>query len=159
MQIEVRPARPGDVPQIVRFIRDLAEYEKLAHEVVAREEALAEHLFGEPAACAALIAEGDGQPLGFALFHTAYSTFETAVYLHLEDLYVAPEARGKGLGSLLLGAVAAETRRRGCSRLQWAVLDWNRPAIGFYERIGARPLEDWRMFRLEGTALDRLTGG
>ena len=72
---------------------------------------------------------------------------------------MAPEARGKGLGSLLLGAVAAETRRRGCSRLQWAVLDWNRPAIGFYERIGARPLEDWRMFRLEGTALDRLTGG
>lgn len=152
----VRSARPADVPAIARFIRDLARYEHLEHHVDLDEGRLREHLFGAVPACGALLAEVAGEPVGFALFFATYSTFRTRQCLHLEDLFVVPEQRGRGTGLLLLRAVAAEAKRRGCPRLDWCVLDWNAPAIGFYEKQGARLLSDWRLCRLEGEALHRL---
>ena len=151
----VRAARPADVPAIARFIRDLARYEHLEHQVDLDEGRLREHLFGAVPACGALLAEVGGEPVGFALFFATYSTFRTQPCLHLEDLFVVPEQRGRGTGLLLLRAVAAEAKRRGCPRLDWCVLDWNAPAIGFYEQQGAQLLTDWRICRLEGDALDR----
>ena len=156
--MSVRPARESDVETILRFIRDLAEYEKLLHEVKASADALRGHLFGARPACGALIAEVDGRPVGFALYFETYSTFETAVCLHLEDLYVAPEHRGGGHGKALLAEVARIAHARGCPRLQWNVLDWNRPAIDFYESIGAVLLGDWETCRLEREGIARLAG-
>ena len=156
MSAAIRPAVSADVPQILRFIRELAVYEKLEHEVVATEEGLAATLFGERRYAEVLIAEVDGEPVGFALFFHNYSTFLGRPGIYLEDLYVRPDARGHGVGRALLERLAEETIARGCGRLEWAVLDWNRPAIGFYEALGATPMSEWTVFRLTGDALRRL---
>ena len=152
----MRAVGPGDERHVARFIRDLARYERLEHQLDLDEARLREHLFGKSPACGALLAEVDGAPVGFALFFATYSTFLTRPCLYLEDLFVVPEQRGKGTGLLLLRAVAAEAVRRGCPRLDWAVLDWNEPAIGFYEKQGARLLKDWRICRIDGGALAKL---
>ena len=152
----VRAVGPGDERHVARFIRDLARYERLEHQLDLDEARLREHLFGPVPACGALLAEVDGVPVGFALFFESYSTFLTRPCLWLEDLFVVPEQRGNGTGLLLLRAVAAEAVRRGCPRLDWAVLDWNVSAIGFYEKQGARLLSDWRICRLDGDALARM---
>lgn len=154
--VRIRPAGPADTGHVARFIRDLARYERLEHQLDLDEARLHRHLFGPNPACAALLAECDGQPAGFALFFATYSTFRTRPCLHLEDLFVAPEFRGRGLGLSLLRAVAAVAVERDCPRLDWNVLDWNEPAIGFYRQQGATVLPDWRVCRLEGEALSRL---
>lgn len=156
MSLVVRPARREDVPVIASLIRALAEYEKLAHECHADEEALGEHLFGARPFVEALVAEDEGEAVGFALFFHNYSTFLTRPGIYLEDLFVRPEARGRGIGRALLSRLAALAVERGCGRLEWSVLDWNRPAIGFYRRLGARPMEEWTVFRLDGEALRNL---
>jgi GNAT superfamily N-acetyltransferase len=152
----VRAVGPGDEQHVARFIRDLARYERLEDQLDLDEARLREHLFGRNPACGALLAEVDGVPVGFALFFPSYSTFRTRPCLWLEDLFVVPEQRGRGTGLLLLRAVAAEALRRGCPRLDWAVLDWNTTAIGFYEKQGARLLKDWRICRLDGDALAKM---
>ncbi len=151
----VRAVGPGDVGHVARFIRELARYERLEHLLDLDEVRLREHLFGKTPACGALLAEVAGEPVGFALFFESYSTFRTQRCLHLEDLFVLPEHRGRGVGLRLLRAVAAVAVARGCPRLDWNVLDWNVSAIGFYEKQGARVLTDWRTCRLEGEALAR----
>ncbi|MEZ6036632.1 MAG: GNAT family N-acetyltransferase [Planctomycetota bacterium] len=157
--VVIRAAAPDDVGHIARFIRDLAVYEKLEHELQLDEQALAGHLFGPTPCCGALIAETDAAPVGFALYFTSYSTFLTSPCMHLEDLYVDPGQRGKGVGLALLRAVAAVAVERGCKRLDWSVLDWNTPAIGFYERQGATVLPDWRVCRVAGDALVAMAAG
>jgi GNAT superfamily N-acetyltransferase len=154
--LRVRPAAEADVPLVLRFIRELAEYERLLHEVVATEERLMETLFGARPAAEVVIAEEDGEPLGFALFFHNYSTFLAQPGLYLEDLYVRPGARGRGAGRALLAHLARLARERGCGRLEWWVLDWNESAIRFYRSLGARPMDDWTVFRLTGPALARL---
>lgn len=154
----IRPARPGDEPHIARFIRDLARYEKLEHQLDLSEARLGEHLFGASPVCSALLIEHDQQPVGFALYFTSYSTFWCKPCLFLEDLYVDPEFRGRGYGLQLLRALACEAVRRDCPRLDWHVLDWNQLAIDFYERQGAIVMPDWRTCRLEGHALQRMAG-
>jgi GNAT superfamily N-acetyltransferase len=161
---KIRPAVPADVPQVFAFIRALARFERLEHEVETEGavERLHVHLFGPRPACEVLIAEdpaAGGSALGFALFFPVYSTFKTEVCLHLEDLFVLPEARGRGIGEALLRAVAAVGDARGCARVQWNVLDWNRGAIQFYERLGATVLPDWRTCRVEGRAAIRALAG
>ena len=156
MPIQVRRATRDDVPLILRFIKGLAEYERLAHEVIATEELLARTLFGERPQAEVLIASEGGDPLGFALFFHNFSTFLGRHGLYLEDLFVWPESRGKGVGRALLAALARLALERECGRLEWAVLDWNEPAIGFYRSLGARPMDDWTVFRLGGNALERL---
>ncbi len=153
MAVLIRPAAPPDVPVIATFIRDLARFEQLEHLVDLDEARLREHLFGPVPACGALLAVADGRAVGFALFFQTYSTFRTQSCLHLEDLFVQPEHRGRGIGLALLRAVAAIAVARGCPRLDWQVLDWNVGAIGFYEQQGAHLLRDWRVCRLEGDAL------
>lgn len=158
----IRPATPDDAPVLHDLILALADYEKLRDEAEAGSEAdLRAHLQpGANPALGALIAEADdGTAVGFALFFPVYSTFNTNWGLHLEDLFVRPEHRGRGIGLGLMRAVAAEAVRRGCVRMEWAVLDWNTPAIGFYERLGARPLDDWTTMRLTGDALATLATG
>jgi GNAT superfamily N-acetyltransferase len=152
----IRHGREADVAGILRLIRALAEYEKLAHEVVADEAALARTLFGADPAAEVLLAEEDGRTVGFALFFRSYSTFLARPGLYLEDLFVEPAWRGRGIGKALLQAVARLAVARGCGRLEWSVLDWNAPAIGFYASLGARPMDDWTVFRLTGEALRRL---
>ena len=152
----MRAATTADVPTIARFIRELARYEQLEHQLDLDEERLREHLFGKHPACGALIAEADGGPAGFALWFQTYSTFRTRPCLHLEDLFVLPEFRGRGLGLALLRELAAVAVARDCPRLDWQVLDWNAPAIGFYEKQGARVLPDWRVCRLDGEALQKV---
>jgi len=152
----LRRAVRADVLEILRLIRALAQYEKLADEVVATEAALAESLFGATPAAEVLLAEEGGRAVGFALFFQNYSTFLARPGLYLEDLFVEPAFRGKGLGKALLKAVARIAVERGCGRLEWAVLDWNAPAIGFYRNLGAKPLDDWTVMRVTGEALQRL---
>jgi GNAT superfamily N-acetyltransferase len=152
----IRPAVEADVPLILRFIRDLADYERLLHEVVATEARLRETLFGARPAAEVMIAEADGEPLGFALFFHNYSTFLAQPGLYLEDLYVRPEARGRGVGRALLAHLARLARERGCGRLEWWVLDWNESALRFYRSLGARPMDEWTVQRLTGADLDRL---
>ena len=151
--LNIRPAGRSDVALILRFIRELAEYEELLHEVVADEEKLETTLFGPSPSARVLIAEWEGEAVGFALFHDMYSTFIATPGLYLEDLYVQPSARGRGIGKALLLRLARLSRDEGYCRLDWSVLRWNAPAIGFYERLGARELEDWTRFRLDGAAL------
>lgn len=157
--IEIRPATPRDVPLVVQLIRDLAEYERLSHECFADEAALERHLFGERAFAEVLIASLDGEPAGFALFFHNYSTFLTRPGIYLEDLFVRPELRGAGVGQALLSRLAALAVSRGCGRLEWSVLDWNEPAIRFYERLGAARMEEWRVYRVTGEALASLARG
>lgn len=152
----IRPARAGDAPDILRLIRALAEYEKLGHEVVASEDALRATLFGPRPAAEVLLAEEAGRPVGLALFFQNYSTFLARPGIYLEDLFVEPDFRGRGLGKALLKAVARVAVDRGCGRFEWSVLDWNQPAIDFYRALGARPMNDWTIFRVTGEALTRL---
>ena len=153
---KVRVATPGDVALVHGLMRGLAVYEKLEHALVSTEADLAEALFGAHPACEAIVAEIDGAPVGFALFFRTYSTFVGKPGLYLEDLFVVPEARGKGAGKALLARLAAITVERGYARLEWAVLNWNEPAIGFYKSLGAVPMDEWTVYRLTGTALQAL---
>jgi GNAT superfamily N-acetyltransferase len=154
--ITIRSATEQDVPLILSFIRQLAEYERLLDAVKATEDMLRSTLFGPKPVGEVLIAEDSGTPVGFALFFQNYSTFLAQAGLYLEDLFVIPSARGKGVGRLLLERLAQIATERGYGRVEWAVLDWNSPAIGFYRRIGAIPMSDWTIFRLTGDALTRL---
>lgn len=154
----VRPAILADVPTILRFVRELAAYEREPDAVAATEPMLADALFGPAPAAEAVIAEVDGAPVGFALFFHNFSTWTGKRGLYLEDLYVTPEARGGGVGRALLAYLAGVALDRGCARFEWAVLDWNAPAIGFYRAIGAIGMEEWTVQRLSGDALVRLAG-
>jgi len=154
--MDLRRATREDAPAVLRLIRALADYEKLSHEVVASESALAETLFGPDPAAEVLLAEEGGRAVGFALFFRNYSTFLGRPGIYLEDLFVEPEWRGRGVGKALLKAVARLAVERGCGRFEWLVLDWNEPAIGFYRSLGARPMDGWTVMRLTGEALRRL---
>jgi GNAT superfamily N-acetyltransferase len=156
MAFKIRDANEADVPQIHQFIRDLADYEKLGHVVVATEAQLLATLFGDSPFAEVIIAEEDGKPAGFALFFHNYSTFLAQPGIYLEDLFVKPEYRGRGYGKALLARLAQIARDRKCGRVDWAVLDWNEPSIAFYESLGARRMDEWHTFRLTGPALDRL---
>jgi GNAT superfamily N-acetyltransferase len=154
--VTLRPAAPSDVARILGFIRELAVYEKLEHQVVATESGLAEQLFGPRPAAEVVLAEIDGAPVGFALFFHNFSTFLGRPGLFLEDLYVQPHARGAGVGRALLRHLAGLAVERGCGRMDWNVLDWNESAIGFYKKLGAEVLPDWRTCRVTGDALRAL---
>ncbi len=153
MQLQIRSASVEDVPEILRLIRGLAEYEKLEHEVVATEERLRRSLFGERPAAEAVLGMLEGRAVGFAVFFHNYSTFRACPGLYLEDLFVEPAHRGSGYGKALLLHLARLAVQRGCERMEWSVLDWNAPAIGFYRSLGAQLLDDWRVCRLTGDAL------
>ena len=154
----IRPATAADVPEIAKLIRDLAEYERLSHAVVLDEDRLREHLFGPRPFAEVLLAVDAGAVVGFALFFHNYSTFLARPGIYLEDLFVEPAHRGKGHGKALLRAIAKLAEDRGCGRLEWSVLNWNEPAIRFYESLGAKPLGDWTAYRLTGDALTKLAG-
>lgn len=160
-RITIRAAKPNDSALIAELIRELAVYEKLEHECRADAESIRRQLFsagdgsrGPVAEC--LIGELDGRAEGFALFFTNFSTFLCRPGLYLEDLFVRPAARGCGLGKTLLAELARLAVERGCGRLEWAVLDWNEPAIGFYKSLGAKPMTEWTVFRLTGETLEKL---
>lgn len=155
MTLSIRAATPTDVPQILAFIRGLADYEKLSGEVTATEEKLHATLFGPRPAAECMLAFADGMPAGFAIFFTNYSTFLAQPGLYLEDLFVRPEFRGRGIGKALILHLARLANQRGCGRMEWAVLDWNEPAIAFYESLGARRLREWQICRLTGAALQQ----
>ncbi len=157
--VTLRFASAADVGVILGFIRELAAYERLSHEVVATEESLAETLFGERPGAEVVIAHDQGEPAGFALFFHNYSTFLGKSGIHLEDLFVSEERRGRGIGKALLVFLAREASARGWARLEWSVLDWNTPAIRFYETLGARAMDQWTTFRLTGEALENLGNG
>jgi GNAT superfamily N-acetyltransferase len=152
----LRSATRDDVPVIAELIRGLARFEKLEQEVVMTDELLAAGLFGDRPYAEVVLAEDDGRPVGFALFFHNFSTFLGRPGIYLEDLFVLPEQRGRGIGRMLLAHLARLAVERGCGRLEWAVLDWNRNAIKFYERLGARPNSDWTVYRLAGEALTGL---
>ena len=155
-EIQIRPAMPQDVPLILTLLRELATYEKLAHEVVATESDMYAALFGDRPVVETVIASLDGEPVGYALFFPTFSTFLGKPGLYLEDLYVRPAARGLGVGRKLLEHLARLTVERGWGRLEWSVLDWNEPSIAFYKKMGARPLDEWTVFRLAGKNLASL---
>ena len=156
--MSIRPGELKDVPLIAELIRGLARYEKLEHEITMTEEKLTAHLFGERRYAETLIAEDGGQPVGFALFFHSFSTFLAQPGLYLEDLFVVPARRGAGIGRALLERLAQVAVDRGCGRLEWAVLDWNKDAIRFYERLGAKPNSEWTVYRLTGEPLHALAG-
>ncbi len=157
-RLHIRAATPADIDIIHGFILALAAYERLSHEVRADRAVLAGHLFGERPMAEVLIAELDGAPVGFALFFHNFSTFEGRPGIYLEDLYVAPDARGHGAGKALLIRLAQLVIERDCARLEWAVLDWNQPAIDFYTSLGARGMDEWTVNRVDGAALVALAG-
>jgi GNAT superfamily N-acetyltransferase len=154
----IRPAQAGDVPAIYRLIRDLAEYERSLDHVRASEEDLRQSLMADEPAVFAHVAEHDGQVVGFALWFLSFSTWEGKHGIYLEDLYVQPGARGHGYGRALLAELARICVRRGYQRLEWSVLAWNSPALGFYASVGAVPLDDWTLRRLTGPAMHALAG-
>ena len=156
MSMTIRPAVRADLDTIVVFIRALADYERLADAVRLDRAILAGHLFGERPMAEVLIAEDGGKPIGFALFFHNFSTFEGRPGIYLEDLFVVPEARGAGAGKALLTELARLAVDRGCARLEWSVLGWNAPAIAFYETLGAIPMDEWTIFRLDDAALAAL---
>ena len=158
--VRIREGGPADLALIVKFIRDLAEYERLAHAVELDEATLERYLFGERRYAETLIAEDaeSSAPIGFALYFHNFSTFLGRPGIYLEDLFVEPEQRGRGAGRLLLQRLAQIAVERGCGRLEWSVLDWNQPAIGFYRRLGAEPQDEWAVYRLAGEALRALAG-
>lgn len=156
MKISIRRATAADCGHIFRFICELADYEKLRDQVKTSEAALRDALFGPTPGAEVLIGELDGAPRGFALFFHNFSTFEGRRGLYLEDLYVEPTSRGAGLGKHLLAALAKLAVERNCARFEWSVLDWNEPALGFYRSIGAVPMSEWTVQRLEGAALRAL---
>ncbi|MGG6266184.1 N-acetyltransferase family protein [Leptolyngbya sp. AN03gr2] len=153
---EIRSATPADVPAIFSLIQALAEYEKLSHQVTGSIDNLHSHLFGEKPYVEAIVAVVENKPIGFALFLHNYSTFLTKPGIYLEDLFVLPEYRGQGIGKALLTRLAGIAVERDCGRLEWSVLDWNESAIGFYQRMGASVLPDWRICRVTGEALSDL---
>jgi GNAT superfamily N-acetyltransferase len=152
----IRPARPDDVELIFSLINELAEYERAPEQVTGTAALLQSALFGERPSAEALVAELDGAPVGFALFHHTFSTWKCLPGIWLEDLYVPPEHRRAGVGGALFAEVAAIAVRRGCARLEWAALDWNTPALDFYARLDAMRLDEWVMHRLDGRALARV---
>ena len=154
--IKLRPATAADAPLITALIRELAEYEKLLDQCHVTPEALQQTLFGPRPYAECVIASLNGNDVGFALYFHNYSTFLAKTGIYLEDLYVRPSARGQGVGKAALQHLARLAVERGCGRLEWSVLDWNAPAIGFYQSLGARPQDEWTVFRLAGEALDAL---
>ena len=156
MTMTIRPAERADVPVIAGLIRGLASFEKLEAEVTMTEDRLAANLFGPHHYAETLIAEQDGAAVGFALFFHNFSTFLAQPGIYLEDLFVIPEQRGRGVGRALLKELARLAVERGCGRLEWSVLDWNREAIAFYERLGAQPNSEWTIYRVTGEALSSL---
>ena len=155
LDLRIRPATADDVPLILAFIRELAEFERLTHEVVATEDDLRRTLFGEHPYAEVIIASIEDEPVGFALFFHNYSTFLARPGLYIEDLYVREAHRGRGIGRAMLGHLARLASDRRCGRLEWWVLDWNERAIRFYERLGARPMSDWTVYRLTGADAPR----
>ena len=147
--LRVRAAQPPDVPVIHELIGELADYERLRPQMIGSVEELRRHLFGEPRFAQAMIAEWDGVPAGFALYFFNYSTFQCRPGLYLEDLFVRPALRGHGLGLALLNELERRARELNCGRFEWSVLDWNTPSIEFYRRFGAKPLDDWTLYRKE----------
>jgi GNAT superfamily N-acetyltransferase len=156
MQFTIRPTTPIDVPVLFSLIQALAEYENLTHQVTGNVATLETHLFGSPPYAEAIVAEVNHQVIGFALFFPNYSTFLTQPGLYLEDLFVLPDYRGQGIGKALIRAVATIAVDRGYGRFEWSVLDWNAPAIGFYQTLGADVLPDWRICRVTGAALTQM---
>ncbi|WP_176596991.1 MULTISPECIES: GNAT family N-acetyltransferase [Sphingobium] len=156
MSVTIREAAPADIGAIHDFILALADYEKLSHEVKADRATLEKYLFGPRPMAEVLIAENDGQAIGFALFFHNFSTFEGRPGIYLEDLFVIPEARGLGAGKALLSRLAQLALERDCARLEWWVLDWNEPSIAFYRSLGARPMDEWTVQRVDGEALSAL---
>ena len=154
MAISIRDAVPGDAATILRFITELATYEKAPHEVEATVERVHESLFGADAVARAVICEADGKPAGFAVWFYSYSTWQARKGLYLEDLYVSPEFRGSGAGKALLKHLARTAVAEGCGRFEWSVLDWNEPAIRVYEAVGAEPMSEWTRYRLAGKGLE-----
>jgi GNAT superfamily N-acetyltransferase len=155
-EFTIRAATPTDVPVLFDLIQALAEYEKLSHAVTGNTEALLDHLFGAKPYAEAILVESAGQAVGFALFFPNYSTFLTKPGIYLEDLFVLPEFRRKGIGKAILQYLAQLAVERDCGRLEWSVLDWNEPAIAFYEKLGASVLPDWRICRVTGDSLTQL---
>jgi GNAT superfamily N-acetyltransferase len=156
MTLTIRPAIAADLSLIAELIRALADYEKLANEVRFDDAVLAAKLFGPRPYAEVIIGEVDGVAQGFALYFHNFSTFEGRPGVYLEDLFVRPQARGSGLGKALLAELARIAVERDCARLEWSVLDWNEPAIGFYKALGAKPMDEWTVFRVDGTALETL---
>src|SRR5215472_13731280 len=156
LDFQIRPADVDDVPVILQLIRDLATYERAPDEVVATEEQLVDVLFGKRPAAEVLLAFEEESPVGFALFFHNFSTWLGRLGLYLEDLFVNPEKRGKGYGRALLVELAKIARDRGCGRMEWAVLDWNEPAIKFYRTLGAKPMDEWTVFRLTRDGIEKL---
>ena len=159
MLLRIEPATVADVPVILELIRGLAEYEKLAHTVIATEDALRQTLFGPHPCAEVLLAFDATEPVGFALFFPNYSTFLAKPGLYLEDVFVKPHARGRGIGLALLKRLAAIARDRNYGRMEWSVLDWNESAIGFYKKLGAVLMDEWRICRMTGDAITRLAAG
>lgn len=155
MELTFRFAERGDTPLILKFIKDLAEYEKMSDEVVATEEILENWIFDKGRA-EVIFAVAEGQEVGFALFFHNFSTFLGRAGIYLEDVFVKPEYRGRGFGRAIMKKLAQIAAERGCGRFEWWCLDWNTPSIGFYKSLGARPMGDWTVYRLEGKALDNL---
>jgi GNAT superfamily N-acetyltransferase len=152
----IRPARPEDAELLVNLVRELAVYEKLEQHARATPDDFRRHLFGPRPAAEAAVAEVEGEPIGFALWFSTFSTFRGQPGLYLEDIFVKPGFRGRGIGKGLLAAVARRAVERGCGRLEWSVLDWNAPAIGFYRSLGARPMDEWTVYRIDDEPLRRL---
>ena len=157
-QFRIEAATTDDTPLVLKFIKGLAEYEGLAHEVVATEEGLRKAMFGPKPSAEAVIGYSGDEPIGFALFFHTFSTFLGSSSLYLEDLFVLPEWRGKGLGRQLLSYLARIAMDRDCQRLEWSVLNWNEPSIRFYRGLGALPRDEWTIYRLSGEALEKLSG-
>lgn len=155
-KLVIKPAKKKDVPLILRFIKELAEYERLGYEVVATEELLRKNLFGKRKVAEVILGFFKDQPVSFALFFHNFSTFLGKPGIYIEDLYVKEEFRGRGFGTEMLSYLARLAKERDCGRLEWWVLDWNKSAIRFYEKIGAKPMSDWTVYRVTGDALDKL---
>ena len=155
MELTFRFAERGDTPLILKFIKDLAEYEKMSDEVIATEEILENWIFDKGRA-EVIFAVAEGQDVGFALFFHNFSTFLGRAGIYLEDVFVKPEYRGRGFGRAIMKKLAQIAAERGCGRFEWWCLNWNTPSIGFYKSLGARPMEDWTVYRLEGKTLDNL---
>lgn len=156
MGLRLRDAGREDLDLVLHFIRALAEYEKLAHEVKADAATLGRFLFEEPRRAEALIAEWDGRPVGFAVWYYSFSTFLGRPSLYVEDVFVEPAMRGKGIGKAVFAHLAARALAQGCGRMEWSVLDWNAPSIAFYRSLGAKPREGWTLQQLTGEALSAL---
>lgn len=157
--LTIKEALPEDIPLILSFIRDLAQYEKLIHEVVATEETLMQSLFGTRRVAEVIIGEFNGEPAGFALFFHNYSTFLGQQGIYIEDLFVKPHMRGLGIGKAMFAHMSYIAKERGCGRIDWWVLDWNEPAIEFYKSLGSVPMSEWTVYRLTGQALEHLAMG